>query len=343
MGVDAILVTDIVNVRYLTGFTGSNGRLLMGTSDGVFFTDSRYTEQSRREVSESDLEQVTYEDPFEAVLVQSCARGGVMRLGFESTDLRYKSWQVLTEELEGVELVPMDQPVQRLRRVKDPSELRLIEQAQEAADQAFDAILDRIALGVTEQQVAIELELAMRRAGADGPSFRSIVAFGGNAAEPHHRPSHRALEEGDVIKMDFGALSSGYHSDMTRTISFGEPPAELRKIHDIVREAQQVGIDAVRAGARAREVDLAARMVIEEAGYGERFGHGLGHGVGLQIHEGPWFHAKSEDVLPAGAVMTVEPGIYVPGLGGVRIEDMVEVTGEGCRAIATSTRELIEL
>jgi Xaa-Pro aminopeptidase len=174
-------------------------------------------------------------------------------------------------------------------------------------------------------------------------SFESIVAFGEQAAEPHHHPSHRVLEEGDVIKMDFAGLYGGYHADMTRTIAFGAPPPELRKIHDVVRQAQQAAIDAVRAGMTGGAVDAVAREVIDGAGYGAFFTHGLGHGVGLDIHEGPNFRRGGDDVLPAGAVMTVEPGVYVPGLGGVRIEDMVEVVEDGCRVIGTSTRELIEL
>jgi len=191
--------------------------------------------------------------------------------------------------------------------------------------------------------VALELEHAMRRAGADAPAFEPIVAFGEQAAEPHHRPSHRVLDEGDVIKLDFGALYGGYHADMTRTIAFGEPVPELRKIHDVVREAQQAGIDAVRAGVTGGEVDGAARRVVEDAGYGPHFTHGLGHGVGLEIHEGPSFAREGRDVIPAGAVVTVEPGVYVSGLGGVRIEDMVEVLEDGCRVVGSSIRELVEL
>ena len=173
--------------------------------------------------------------------------------------------------------------------------------------------------------------------------FDPIVAFGENAAEPHHEPGHRMLEEGDVVTMDFGALSDGYHADMTRTVAFGEPAPELKKIHDVVRQAQQAGIDAVRQGVTGAEVDAAAREVIEGAGYGDAFTHGLGHGVGLEIHEGPRLSSSFADTLPSRSVVTVEPGIYVPGLGGVRIEDMVEVTDDGCRVIGSSTRELIEL
>jgi Xaa-Pro dipeptidase len=196
---------------------------------------------------------------------------------------------------------------------------------------------------MTERQAAAHLEQAMLRRGADGLAFASIVAFGEHAAEPHHRPCHRTLAEGDVIEMDFGALVDGYHTDMTRTVAFGEPTPELRKVHDLVAEAQQAGIDAVRGGARARDVDAAARTVIADAGYGDAFTHGLGHGVGLEIHEGPSLGSRSEDELPVGAVVTVEPGVYLPGVGGVRIEDTVEVTDDGGRPLGRATRELIEL
>jgi Xaa-Pro aminopeptidase len=200
-----------------------------------------------------------------------------------------------------------------------------------------------LVVGITERQTAAQLELAMARHGADAPAFDPIVGFGEHAAEPHHRPCHRTLAEGDVIKMDFGALVDGYHTDMTRTVAFGEPVSELRKVHDVVASAQQAGIDALRPGVSAAEVDRAARSVVEDAGYGDRFPHGLGHGVGLEIHEGPFLRRDGDDVVPAGAVVTVEPGIYLPGLGGVRIEDVVEVSEDGPNPLGVSTRELIEL
>jgi Xaa-Pro aminopeptidase len=219
----------------------------------------------------------------------------------------------------------------------------LLDSAQLSTDHAFESILERLAVGMSERQIAFELDNLLRREGADGPSFDTIVAFGENAAEPHHEPGSRALEEGDVIKLDFGALHRGYHADMTRTVAFGQPAPELRKIHELVAEAQQAGIDAVTAGAVASDVDSAARHIIEEAGYGASFLHGLGHGVGLEIHEGPSLGRRFDDVLPAGSVVTIEPGVYLPGLGGVRIEDMVEVQSGGCRVMGTSTRELLEL
>ncbi len=338
---DAILVTRLPNVRYLTGFTGSNAQIMLARAESVFFTDGRYTEQSRHEVP--DVERVTYLGGLGAPVETACDRLGIARLGFEAHDMTVADRDELQRRLSGVELVPVGRSVERLRWSKDDEELEMLREAQTCTDRAFEDILDILAVGMSERQVSLELEHAMRRAGADGLSFESIVAFGENAAEPHHRPNHRVLDEGDVITMDFGALYGGYHADFTRTIAFGQPAPELAKIHDIVREAQQAGIDAVRAGVTGGEVDQAARRVVEDAGYGERFTHGLGHGVGLEIHEGPNFARGGEDVLPVGAVVTVEPGIYVPGLGGVRIEDMVTVEEGGCGVIGSSIRELIEL
>ncbi len=338
LGADGFLLTRLPNVRYLTGFTGSNGQVLLTPDDAVFFTDGRYTEQSRHEVP--DLERVTYLDGFLEPVVQAAGRLGVGRLGFESDGVTFRSYQDLRAAAKGMELVPVAGEVERRRWVKDGDELAALERAQGATDDAFDAIAGRLRDGVTERELAFELEAEMRAAGAERPAFDTIVAFGENAAEPHHEPTDRALSRGDVVKMDFGALVDGYHADMTRTVAFGEPPDELRGVHDLVRKAQQAGIDAVRAGATGAEVDAAARSVIEDAGLGEHFTHGLGHGVGLEIHEGPRLRRGSEDVLPAGTVVTVEPGVYLPGVGGVRIEDMVEVTKDGRRVLPRAGKDL---
>lgn len=339
--VDALLVTDLANVRYLTGFSGSSAMTLLEATESVFFTDGRYDEQSRHEVP--DLPRVISMENLAGSVHDQLRRLGIGRLGFERhavTVAQLERWQ---EMFEGVELVGVDEEVERLRRAKDAEELEVLRSAQEATDGAFDDILDLLVVGITERQAAAQLELAMARHGADALSFDPIVAFGEHAAEPHHRPCHRALAEGDVIKMDFGAMVEGYHTDMTRTVAFGVPATELRKVHDVVAAAQQAGIDALRPGVVAGDVDRAARGVIEDAGYGDRFTHGLGHGVGLQIHEGPWVRRGGDDVLPAGTVVTVEPGVYLPGMGGVRIEDAVEVSEEGPKVLGTSTRELIEL
>jgi Xaa-Pro aminopeptidase len=341
LSIDAVLITRLPNVRYLTGFTGSNGQVLVGRRSSVFFTDGRYTEQSRNEVP--DLDGVTYLDGFDPALANTCAELGLSSLGFEAHEVTVERHRRMSGSLEGVELVAVGELVERARWAKDAEELALLRQAQAITDAAFTAILDLLAVGVTEVQVAMELEGLLRREGAEAMAFDPIVAFGESAAEPHHEAGRRSLEEGDVIKLDLGAVCGGYHSDMTRTVAFGEPPPELKKIHDVVREAQQAGIDAVEAGVTGRDVDRVSREVIEAAGYGEAFVHGLGHGVGLEIHEGPNLGRRFGDELPVGAVVTVEPGVYLPGLGGVRIEDMVEVLPGGCRVIGTSPRDLIEL
>jgi Xaa-Pro dipeptidase len=340
LSVDALLITRLLHTRYLSGFTGSNGQVLIRPDGALFLTDGRYTEQSRREVP--DLGRHTCVNPLREELPGLL--DGVRRLGFEAEDLTVAARDRFAEALgEDVELVPTTDVVEPLRAVKDDAEREAIRTAQAITDAAFDAILERFSVGVTEQQIARQLETAMRDAGADGLAFDSIVAFGENAAEPHHEPTHRTLEEGDVIKLDFGALAAGYHADMTRTVAFGSPPSELKKIHDIVRESQQAGIDAVKAGVPGSAVDAVSREVIERAGYGDAFVHSLGHGVGLEIHEAPSLGRKQDDPLPAGAVVTVEPGIYLPGIGGVRIEDMVEVNPDGCVVVGTSNRDLIEL
>jgi Xaa-Pro aminopeptidase len=340
LAIDALLVTRLPNVRYLTGFTGSNGQVMVGSEKSVLLTDGRYTEQARREVPE--LERSTY-TAFPPAFAKACAEAGLGRVGFESAGVTHKLFTQLTEEAEGVELVPVGDEVERMRWVKEPVEVELIERAQAIADECFDRILPKLSEGMTEAEVAFDIELTMRQSGAEAMAFDPIVAFGENAAEPHHRPTSRALQPGDLVKLDFGARFEGYHSDMTRTVAFGEPAPELRQIHDLVRRAQQAGVDAVRAGIAGGDADGRARGVVEEAGRGEAFSHSLGHGVGLEIHEGPSLRNNGEDVLPVGAVVTVEPGVYVPGLGGVRIEDMVLVTEDGCRNLAGSTRELVVL
>ncbi|HXF36041.1 MAG TPA: Xaa-Pro peptidase family protein [Actinomycetota bacterium] len=342
LGCDGLLVARGPNVRYLTGFTGSNGQVVVA-ADGraVFLTDGRYEEQAAREAP--DVERVVYRDRRAPHHAAAAARAlSVATLGFEAS-LPYREVEALRAEAGGIRLVPVEGAVERLRWVKDEAEVRALERAQELTDRAFEEVLGTLREGVTEREVALALEAAMRRAGAEDRAFPPIVAFGEDAAEPHHRPADRPLAPGDVVKLDFGALVDGYHADMTRSVSLGPPPPEVRDLHALVLRAQEAGIAALRAGARAREVDRAARAVIEEAGLGERFPHGLGHGVGLEIHEGPMLWPGGDEEVPAGAVVTVEPGLYVPGLGGVRVEDVVLVAPDGPRVLGRATRELIAL
>jgi Xaa-Pro dipeptidase len=345
LGLEALAVTRLPNVRYLTGFTGSNGQVVL-SADGraVFVTDGRYGEQAAHEVP--DLDQVVSRQALERALATAIGSVGATRVGFERRGLTYEQWERLGEAASGVELVPVGPEVERLRRVKDADELALMAAAQEAADVAFERVVLRGGLreGCTEREVAIELEAAMREADAEDRAFDTIVAFGPNAAEPHHHPTDRPLARGDVVKLDFGAVVGGYRSDTTRTVALGEPGERVRELHALVTQAQRAGMAAARAGATTIEVDAAARRVIVDAGFGEAFPHGLGHGVGLEIHEAPSLRWDGEpEALSAGEVVTVEPGVYIPGLGGVRIEDMVEVTADGCRVIPRSTRELVVL
>jgi Xaa-Pro aminopeptidase len=339
LGVDAFLLTRLPNVRYLTGFTGSNGQLILTEAEAIFLTDGRYAEQSRREAP--DVRRVVYMGEFTRTFRQAWSELGADRLAFESTGLTYKTYRDLSEM--GPELVATDQEVERLRWTKDEEEIDRLNQAQALADDAFDLITHKLVEGITERDAALDLDMSLRRAGAENVAFETIMAFGENAAEPHHHPTDRALQRGDIVKMDFGCVVDGYHSDMTRTVSFGDPPAELREVYEIVRAAQQAGVAAVRAGVAGADADEASRRIIRQSGYGEQYKHSLGHGVGLEIHEGPTLRAGGNDIVPEGAVVTVEPGIYLEGVGGVRIEDMVEVRSDGCRVIPRTPKELIVL
>lgn len=341
LGIDALLSTHLPNVRYLTGYSGSNGQVLVGKDDAVFFTDGRYREQARHEVP--DIETVIYGGSvgFAPSLADAVKSRGLDRVGFESAYLTYESFERLGSHVPT--FVSCPDPVGRLRWVKEPEEITAIERAQELSDLGFAQLLPTLAVGQTEREVARRLEWAMLEAGADGLAFETIVAFGEQAAEPHHQPTDRGLQRGDIVKIDFGALAGGYHADMTRTVAFGDPGQQMREVYAVVRASQQAGVDAVHAGVIGKDVDAVARKVIEDAGYGEAFGHGLGHGVGLEIHEGPNLAATFDEAVPAGSVVTVEPGIYLPGVGGVRIEDMVEVTVEGCRVLPATGKELVIL
>jgi Xaa-Pro aminopeptidase len=342
LGIDALLVTHLPNVRYLTGFGGSSGQLVLGASSAVLLVDGRYTEQAAREAP--DVERRTCLDGYLGAAVEAGAAFG-RRVGFEREAVTFGEWERLRGAAGDLEPVPTEGVVEALRNVKDDEERALIAAAQEAADAAFDRVVlgGGLREGVTEREVALELEIAMRRAGADALGFDPIVAFGEDAAEPHHEPGARELRRGDLVKLDFGGEVGGYRSDMTRTIAFGEPDGRLREVYELVARAQTAGVEAVGDGSVASDVDAAARAVIAEAGLGEAFSHPVGHGVGLEIHESPIMRSSCGTVLRAGAVVTVEPGVYLPGVGGVRIEDMVEVTPDDRRVIPRTSKELIVL
>jgi len=328
-----MLVTDLINVRYLSGFSGSNGALLVFADDRgpVLATDGRYRTQAAEQAPGVEI---AIERAVARHLVGRAADAGVSKLGFESNVVTVDGLDTLTGEInerEGsTELVRAAGTVEALREVKDAGELALLRLACEAADAALTDLVTRGGLrpGRTEREVGRELEALMLDHGADGVSFETIVASGPNSAIPHHRPTDAVLAGGDFVKIDFGALVGGYHSDMTRTFVLGNAADWQREIYQLVSAAQRAGRAALRAGAELAAVDAAARRVITDAGHGEHFGHSLGHGVGLQIHEAPGISASAAGTLLAGSVVTVEPGVYLPDRGGVRIEDTLVVADE---------------
>lgn len=342
-GVDALLVDSLVSVRYLTGFTGSNG-LVLAVADTAraklgphrFLTDFRYATQSAEQVPDEFAREIVAGEMLEALDAALAATSG--RLGFDDAGMSVKHHAQLLERLgPSWELVPCAGAVERLRAIKDAGEIARIRAASELADEALKGVLEDGLAGRTEREVALELELRMRRLGAHAPSFPSIVAAGANGALPHAQPSDEPIARDVLVTIDWGAVHEGYCSDCTRTYATGEGISEqAREIYELVLRAQERGLDAVEAGPSGRELDAVAREVIEQAGHGEQFGHGLGHGVGMEIHEGPRLsRTASEEPLLAGNVVTVEPGVYLPGVLGVRIEDLV-VVGEGSREVLTS-------
>jgi Xaa-Pro aminopeptidase len=336
----ALLVTKPVNVRYLTGFTGSYGALLLLHDRTMFFTDGRYRHQAAAEVPGAEVV-LAPGDLIGAV-------GGVVRtagdgLGFEPAGLTWVEGQRLRSDLPGQAVVPAPPLVEELREVKDEGELAAMREAARLGAEALAGLLPTLREGMTERQVAVDLELAMRRLGGDGTAFDTIVAFGEQAAEPHHHPGDRPLRAGDLVKLDFGARVDGYCADMTRTVVLGRASQRQRDVHDLVRHAQAAGLACLRAGVAAGEVDQACRQPIVDAGLGDCFPHPTGHGIGLEIHEAPRLRPGSRDRIAAGTPVTVEPGVYLPGFGGVRIEDLAVARPDGHELLTTAPRELLEL
>lgn len=348
---DALLVTDLLNIRYLTGFTGSNAALLVHAEDEpederrtVFCTDGRYLTQAGEEVP--DLQHLIERDS-DVALARHMA-GDVpryRRTGFESQHVTVDARDTLADAAGSAELVRAPQLVERLRVVKDDGEIESLRKACAVADAALAEMIEQGGLraGRTELEVARDLENRMLDRGAEAPSFDTIVAAGANSAIPHHRPGEAVLAEGDLVKMDFGAAVDGYHSDMTRTVVLGTPADWQRELYALVRSAQASGCTAVQAEADVRAVDSAAREVIEEAGHGERFMHGLGHGVGLEIHEAPILSQRGDGRIGSGMAVTVEPGVYLPGRGGVRIEDTLVVRPGTPELLTLTTKELVSV
>jgi Xaa-Pro aminopeptidase len=337
-GAEAALVTRLVNVRYLTGFTGSNAALLVTGSSTVLATDGRYTTQAQAQAPDVEL---LVERQCATALVGRAAERGLGRIAFEAHDVTVELHGDLAAVDGAPELVALGHAVESLRTVKDEHEIALVREACAIGDRALLETLDGVAPGHTEREVARRLEAAMVELGADGVAFDTIVASGPNSAIPHHRPTEREIARGDLLKIDFGALYSGYHADCTRTVVVGREPEDWqREIYDVVRAAQRAGRHALHVGADVREVDAAARKVVADAGYADQFPHGLGHGVGLEIHEAPMLGTASTGRLADRTPVTVEPGVYLPGRGGVRIEDTLVVRDGEPDLLTTTPKDL---
>jgi Xaa-Pro aminopeptidase len=342
-GIDALLVTKLANVRYLTGFTGSAATLLVTRDGAVFVTDGRYTQRSKEELGAAGVDVniqigITASEQRSA-LVAAVPVGN--RLGLEAHNVTWAQQRDYAGAFEGVELVPADPLVEHLRRVKDAGEVDRIRRACAIADDAFQSLLPLLADGPTEQEFAFALEFAMRERGASGNSFDPIIASGPNGAKPHHMPSERRIEHNEMIVCDFGCMVDGYCSDMTRTVSVGDPGPDARHVYDVVLESQQAGRAIVAADVRCADIDRASRDVIADAGWAEAFSHSTGHGVGLEIHEAPRVASTADDTLLVGDVVTVEPGVYLPGIGGVRIEDTVVVGANGAEPLTLTGKDLV--
>jgi Xaa-Pro aminopeptidase len=344
---DQLLVGDLVrlgdsgpdaiaNVRWLTGFSGTSGLAIVGAQDRLFLTDFRYSERARREVA-GEFQAFTAERE----LLAGAAKRLRGRVGYDDANTSVRSLRKL-EELapEGVELVAAGGLVERLRRHKDDEELRAIAEAARIADQAYEWVFERGVVGRTERGIMLDAHQRMRELGAADPSFSAIVAAGENSALPHHDSSEREIRAGELLLIDMGAIVDGYCSDCTRTVATGEIDDEARAVYELVFSAQAAALEAIRAGVAARDADSVARDPIVKAGYGEQFGHGLGHGVGLAVHEAPRLSQRSDQTLEDGDVVTAEPGIYLPGRFGVRIEDLLTVTEDGCRNFSSFPKEL---
>lgn len=344
---EALLVTSLVNVRYLTGFTGSAAMLLVSEEAAVLVSDGRYRDQAAEQLGAAGVEaRIEIGRPAQQLAALERATKGLRRLGLEADHITWASQQRLASALScaaaGASLVATHGLVDGLRRVKDAGELARIELAADLADVGLAQVKERLRSEPTEQEFALELEIEMRRRGADRVSFETIVASGPNGALPHHEPSDRRIGAGELVVVDFGAEVDGYRSDMTRTLCVGNVAApELIDLLDAVLIAQRAGVRTLRPGVTGAEVDAACRESLENAGFGELFLHGTGHGVGLEIHEAPAIAPGSADILEEGAVVTVEPGAYIAGVGGVRIEDTLVITPTGARALTKSTKDTI--
>ena len=338
--IDALLITNPYNRSYMTKFTGTAGVVLVSANDAVFITDFRYTEQAEKEIEGYRIVQHTT-TIIEEVALQ-VKNMNVKTVGFEKDDMSFGLYELYKQEIEA-ELKPVSGLVEKLRMVKTPDELAILQEAAKIADDAFSHIITYIRPGITELEVSNELEFFMRKQGATSSSFSIIVASGLRSALPHGVATNKVIESGDFVTLDYGALYNGYISDITRTVAVGEPTDKLKEIYAVTLEAQELALKGIKPGMTGIEADAIARDYISSKGYGEAFGHSTGHGIGLEVHESPGLSFKSGTVLEPNMVVTVEPGIYLPEIGGVRIEDDIVITEDGNKRLTFATKELLIL
>jgi Xaa-Pro aminopeptidase len=334
-GLDAILVLGIVNIHYFCGFSGSDGALIITPYSVIFLTDSRYTSQAQTEVVADDVRE--YREKVSG-LQQSLSGMGVSAIGFESKVVSVHFFEQLKSGYNAIQFQPVDDELIGIRQVKDQGEIEKLEAAAQLNLQVFEEVLPQIQPGVTEREIALQLEFAFRRLGGEEKAFDFIVASGERGALPHGVASDKKICDGELVTIDFGTRYQRYYSDETVTIAVGEVAAPLREIYDVVLRAHDLAIEALDVSVPAREIDQVARQYIKDNGYGEYFGHGLGHGVGLEVHEAPTLSPRSEALISEGMVFTIEPGIYIPGLGGVRIEDTILMTVDGYRCLTQCSK-----
>jgi Xaa-Pro aminopeptidase len=342
LSIEAMLISSGKNMRYISGFNGATGYLYLSANRRVVITDFRYTIQAEKEAEGYEVITIG-SGGYEEALNDLLRSDQIKHLGFEAEDILFKTYHRLKENLAVEELVPVGDDITNLRRIKTVEELKFIRKAEEIGDLVFTEILNFIKLGQTELEVAAKLEYLLKINGASGLSFSSIVASGINSSMPHAEPSSKRIENGDFLTMDFGCVYEGYCSDMTRTIVVGKANEKQKKIYETVLRAQTAALEFIKAGYQGKEIDKVARDIIYKAGFEGCFGHGLGHSVGLDVHENPRLSASEEAVILADMIETVEPGIYIKGFGGVRIEDLVVVTSDGCENFTHSEKKLIEL
>lgn len=341
MNVDGVLITDEYSLRYFTGFTGTTGIALALTDRKFFFTDFRYVEQANHQVKPMGFEIVKIEREAVDLIAEYIKNSGTKRLGIEDKNLTVFDYNIYKEKFEGVEFVPLKDTLVKERMIKSEEEIEITKKAVEITDKAFSYALETIKEGMTEKELAAAMEWFMKKEGGDGPSFETILASNERSAMPHGVASDKPINKEGFVKFDFGVYYKGYVSDMTRTIYFGENPSDKHKeVYSVVLEAQKKACEAVRAGITCKDLDKVARDYITEKGYGEYFGHGLGHGIGLYIHEHPFVNTKNDMVLEEGMIITIEPGIYLEGFGGVRIEDDVVVRKDHGEILNKSDKNL---